>query len=128
MRLSTSRIFPAQEDVSVGVQCPGGRSGQQGCWIAARERAKYVDEVGVQAAVLEAAGGVGGDQAGDALFAGFGLAAEAEPAVDDCAAERAFGVVVGGLDVGVFGERPQCGPDLQQGASEASALAVARMV
>jgi len=74
--------------------------------------AKRVDEVGVQAAVLEAAGGVRGDQAGDALFAVLGLAAEAELAVDDRAAQRAFGVVVGGLDVGVVGERPQCGPDL----------------
>ncbi len=48
-----------------------------------------VDEVGVQAAALEAAGGVGGEQAGDALLADLRLAAEAELAVDDCAAQAA---------------------------------------
>ena len=39
--------------------------------------AEEVDEVGVQAAALEAAGGVGGEQSGDAPFAVLGLAAEA---------------------------------------------------
>ena len=38
--------------------------------------AEQVDEVGVQAAALEAAGGVRGEQPGDALFAFFGLAAK----------------------------------------------------
>ena len=60
----------------------------------------------MQAAVLEAAGGVGREQPGDASFAGLGLAAEAELAVDDGAAQAAFGVVVGRLHAGLFGKRP----------------------
>src|SRR5439155_17954408 len=43
------------------------------------------------------------------------------------AAQAAFGVVVGRLHAGPVGERPQRGPDLQQGAGEAAALAVARV-
>jgi hypothetical protein len=90
--------------------------------------AEEVDQVGVQAAALEAAGGVCGQQPGDALLAGLGLAAEAELAVDDRAAQRALGVVVGRLDAVVVGERPQRGPDLQDVAREASALAVAGLL
>ena len=48
--------------------------------------AEYVDEVGVQAALLQAAGDVGGEQSGGALFAVFGLAVQRELAVDDGAA------------------------------------------
>jgi hypothetical protein len=45
--------------------------------MAAGVGVEQVNEVGVQGAVLQAAGGVGGEQAGDALLAGLGLAAEA---------------------------------------------------
>ena len=51
--------------------------------------ADRVDEVGVQAAALEAAGGVGGEEPFDAALAAVGLAAEAELAVDDGASEGA---------------------------------------
>jgi hypothetical protein len=40
---------------------------------------EQVDEVGVQAAALEAAGGVGRQQPGDALLAGLGLAVARSP-------------------------------------------------
>jgi hypothetical protein len=76
--------------------------------------------------VLESAGGVRGEQARDALLAGRGLAAEAELAVDHGASERAFGVVVGRLDTGVAGERPQRGPGFEQVARHAAAVLVAR--
>lgn len=39
--------------------------------------------------------------------------------MDDWAAERAFGGVVGRLDGGVGRERPQCGPDFEQVVGEA---------
>jgi hypothetical protein len=69
-------------------------------------RAEEVDQVGVQAAALQAAGGVGRQQSGHALLAVLGLASQAELAVDDGAAQRAFGVVVRRLDARVLGERP----------------------
>jgi hypothetical protein len=53
----------------------------------------------------------------------FGPAAEAELAVDHGASEGTFGVVVGRLDPAVVGECPERGPDLQQRAGEASAVA-----
>jgi transposase len=49
------------------------------------------------------------------LFAARGLAAERELAVDHGAAQRAFGVIVGRLDPGSLGERPQRRPGLEQG-------------
>src|ERR1700694_4878296 len=42
------------------------------------------------------------------------------------AAECAFGVVVGRLDAGVAGERPECGPGLEEVAGDAAAVLVAR--
>jgi hypothetical protein len=65
-----------------------------------------VDEVGVQAAMLEPAGGVGRREAFDAPFALLGLSAERELALDDGAAEGAFDVVVGRLHPAVLGEGP----------------------
>jgi hypothetical protein len=84
-----------------------------------------VGEVGVQAAALEAAGGVRGEQPFDAAFAVVGLGAEAEFAVDDGASQRAFGVVVGRFDRAVVGERPQCRPDLEQVAGQAARVLIA---
>jgi len=46
---------------AVGVQLAAGRLGQQWCGLAGRSGGEHVDEVGVQAAVLQAAGGVGGE-------------------------------------------------------------------
>jgi hypothetical protein len=57
-----------------------------------------VDEVVVEAAALEAAGGVRRQEPFDARFAAIGLAAERQLAVDDGAAQGALGVVVGRLD------------------------------
>src|ERR1700694_17574 len=42
------------------------------------------------------------------------------------AAECAFGVVVGRLDAGVAGERPECGPGFEEVAGDAAAVLVAR--
>ncbi len=64
-----------------------------------------VDEVVVQRPALQPAGRVDREQPLDAPLA-VGLAAEAELAVDDRAAQRAFGVVVGRLDALVIGEGP----------------------
>jgi hypothetical protein len=54
------------------------------------------------------------------------LAAERELAVDDGAAQRAFGVVVGGLDAVVGGERPERGPELEQVARDPARALVGR--
>src|SRR3954453_12058130 len=83
------------------------RLGEEWGGVAAGVGGDRVDEVGVQAAALQAAGGVGGEEAFDAALAGLGLAAEAELAVDDGAAQRALGVVVGRLDPAVVGEGPE---------------------
>lgn len=74
--------------------------------------------------MLEAAG-LGDRQhaLGEAL-AGVGLAAERDLAVDDRAAQPAFGGVVGRLDAVDLGERPQGGPELEQVAREDGNLAV----
>jgi hypothetical protein len=84
-----------------------------------------VDEVGVQAAALQATGGVGRQEPFDAALAGLGLAAERQLAVDHRAAQRAFGVVVGRLDAAMVGERPQRRPDLEQVARQAPGVLVA---
>ena len=60
----------------------------------------------------------GGEEPLDRLFAGFGLAAERELAVDDRAAEAAFGAVVGRLDAVDLAEGPQRRPDFEQVAGE----------
>ena len=90
--------------------------------------AERVDEVVVQGAVLEAAGGVDGEQPFDALLAVSGLAAEAELAVDDRAAQGALGVVVGRFDAAVVGERPERRPDLLEVAGHAAGVAVAGLL
>ena len=56
-------------------------------------------EVGEERLLAEPAGDRGGEESFEAAFAAFGLGAVRELAVDDCAAEAAFGVVVGRLDV-----------------------------
>jgi hypothetical protein len=48
---------------------PIWRSGQQRGGLAGGAGGEHVDEVGVQAAALEAADGVRGEQSGDALLA-----------------------------------------------------------
>ncbi len=63
---------------------------------------RSLGEIGEQRAPLQAAGGVRGEQPRDAPLALLGLAAERELAVDDRAAQRALGVVVGRLT-------PSCG-------------------
>src|SRR5439155_17964990 len=62
----------------------------------------------------------------DAPLARVGLGAEAELAVDDRAAQRAFGVVVGRLDALGVGEGPQCRAELEQVAGDAARVLVAR--
>src|ERR1039458_4132343 len=74
--------------------------------VSAGMRGEQVDEVGVQASMLQSAGDRGREQPGDALLALFGLAAGGELAVDDRAPECALGVVVGGLHAGGGGEGP----------------------
>ena len=54
-----------------------------------------------------------------------GLAADGELAVDDGAAEAAFGVVVGRGHAGTGGEGPEGGPGFEQAAGEAAAALVA---
>src|SRR6266699_418219 len=83
-------------------------------------------QVGEQRAALQAAGGVRREQPRDAQLATRGLAAERELAVDDRRAQRSLGVVVGRLDAGVGGERPQRRPGLQEVARHAAAALVAR--
>jgi hypothetical protein len=67
---------------------------------------EHVGEVVKEAAALQAAGGVRGEQSGDPGLAVGGLAAEGELAVDDGASEGALGVVVGRLDSVMRGEAP----------------------
>ena len=64
-------------------------SGEGGHWVAAGVGLERVDEVGVEAAALEAAGGVRGEESFDALLARGRLAAQGELAIDDRAAQRA---------------------------------------
>jgi hypothetical protein len=54
----------------------------------------------------------------DRAFASFGLGAERELAVDDGAAEAAFGLVVGWLDAVGVAEGPEGGPAFEQVAGE----------
>jgi hypothetical protein len=60
-----------------------GWLGEERGGVAAGVGGERVDEVGVQAAALQAAGGVRGEQPFDASFAAGGLGAEGELAVDD---------------------------------------------
>jgi hypothetical protein len=69
---------------------------------------------------------VGGEQAFEPAFAAGGLAAEGELAVDDGAAQRALGVVVGRVDVWDGGECPERGPELEQVARDPARAFVAR--
>jgi hypothetical protein len=82
--------------------------------------------VGEQRAALKAAGDRRREQSLDSPFAGLGLAAQRELAVDDRASECALGVVVGWLHPLVGGEGPQRRPKLQQVARHAAAALVAR--
>ena len=75
-------------------------------------------EVGEQGLLAESAGDGGGEESFDASFAAFGLGAERELAVDDGAAEPAFGVVVGWLDAVGVGEGPEGGPAFEEVAGE----------
>jgi len=83
-------------------------------------------EVFEQRAALQAAGGGGREETFDPSLAVLGLAAERELSVDDRAAQRALGVIVGRLDAAPVGERPQRGPDLQQVARQPAGAFVAR--
>src|ERR1044072_3375259 len=103
----------------------GRCSGQQRGRIAARGGGEQVDEGGVQRAAVQAAGRGCREQPLDAALAVFGLAAEAELAGDDRAAEPAFGVVVGRLHAVDLVEGPQRGPEVKQVACEASTAEVA---
>src|SRR5215218_555173 len=98
---------------TVSVQAPAG-SGQRGDGIAAGLGAEDVAEVGEERAPLEAAGERGGEQPLDRALALLGLAAERELAVDDRAAQSAFGVVVGRLDAVGVGEGPEGGPAVEE--------------
>ncbi len=67
-----------------------------------------------------------GEQSCGALLAVFGLAAEAELAVDDRGAQGALGVVVGWLHTVVGSEDPRRGPRLQEVAGYTAGALVAR--
>ena len=73
-----------------------------------------VAEVGVERAALQPAGLVDGEQPFDRAFPTLGTAAERELAVDDGGAQPALGSVVGRLDIGNVGERPERGLELEQ--------------
>src|SRR5439155_20589239 len=77
-----------------------------------------VGEVGEERALLQAAGDGRREQPLDGAFALVCLAAEGELAVDDGAAEAAFGVVVGWLDAVGVGEGPECGPAVEEVVGE----------
>ena len=94
--------------------------------MAAGAGVERFGEVDEQRSLLEAAGGVCREQPGDALLAFLGLAAEAELAVDDSAAQRSLGVVVGRLHARDGGECPERGPGLEEVAGHAAAVFVAR--
>ena len=82
--------------------------------VAAGVGGDDLGEVGVERLLAEPAGDRGGEESFEAAFAAFGLGAERELAVDDRAAEAAFGVVVGRLDAIGVGESPECGPALEE--------------
>jgi hypothetical protein len=77
---------------------------------------------------LLSAGFGGGEGALGEPFAFIAAGAARAFSVDDRAAERALGRVVGRFDRGVGGEGPQCGPDLEQVVGEASVVAGAYQV
>jgi hypothetical protein len=56
------------------------------------------------------------------------LAAEGELAVDDRAAESAFGVVVGRLNAVLLSEAPEHGPNFQEVVRETAGALVARRI
>src|SRR5687768_13475335 len=76
--------------------------------------------------MLEAAAGRGRQQPLDPALTLLGLAAEAELAVDDRAAQRALGVVVGRLHAAAVGEGPQRRPGLERVARQPARVLVAR--
>src|SRR6266542_1051495 len=90
------------------------RSGERGDRVATGFRGQGVAEVGVERAALQPAGLVDGEQPFDCAFAAWGSAAERELAVDDGGAQTALGGVVGRLDIGNVGERPERWPELQE--------------
>ena len=73
---------PANEQFLVRVQSVGCLAQERG-WVAAGVGVECFGEVDEQRAVLGAAGRVCGEQPGGARLAIFGLAAEAELAIDD---------------------------------------------
>jgi hypothetical protein len=73
-----------------------------------------VGEVGVERAAVQPTGLVEGEQSLDHAFAALGAAAEGELAVDDGGAQAALGGVIGRLDVGHLGKRPERRPELEQ--------------
>ena len=99
----------------VSVQPPGG---ERGDGIASDPGAEHVGEVGEERASLQPAGERGREETLDGALSLLGLAAEGELAVDDRAAQTAFGVVVGRFDAVDDGEGPQRGPALEQVGGE----------
>jgi hypothetical protein len=87
--------------------------------------AEKVDEVGAQGAALQAAGGVGGQQAfGASLAARDWLPSESFRAMTAPRRAGSAWLLVGWTPMG--GEGPQGGPDLEQVAREAPGVAIAR--
>jgi len=82
--------------------------------VASDAGAEDVGQVGEERASLEAAGDRGGEQSFDRSLALLGIDAKREFAVDDGAAEAAFGVVVGRLDPVGVGEGPERGPAVEE--------------
>jgi hypothetical protein len=76
-----------------------------------------------QRALLLAAGRGGRERALGESLAVVAAGAVGELSVDDRAAERAFGGIVGRFDRGVDGEGPQRGPDLEEVVGESSVMA-----
>src|SRR5712692_5608169 len=90
------------------------RSGERGNRVGTGFRGEGVAEVGVERAALQPAGLIDGEQPFDRAFATLGAAAERELAIDDGGAQAALGGVVGRLDIGHVGERPERRPEFEQ--------------
>ena len=103
----------AQRASAVSVQVPVG-SGEQGDGVATDPGGNGVTEIGKERALLQAAGNRGREQSLGGALALLGLAAQGEFAEDDRAPQATPGMVVGGLDAGHGGERPEGRPALEQ--------------
>ena len=95
-----------------------GLSAEGGYGVAAGVGGDDFGEVGEERLFAEPAGGRRGQESLDASFAAVGLGAERELAVDDGAAEAAFGVVVGRFDAFGVAEGREGGPAFEEVARE----------